>query len=292
MALFFGALAGNQIFGYTMLQMVMAICMLIGFLIIFKMTDGYEELPTKDVNVQQAKNVSKKKEKSSIGQILKNLFQNPPLLMLLIADYGRMTTSFLMSGVIVYYYTYVAESLGLMSLHILLTAIGGIMGNLITPIINKKINARMMTIIFSFISGGFYVLAKFVGTNTVLFMGAYTLAAIAAGVVFSTIVTLYSDTITYGEWKTGKNASGFIMGLMNFPLKVAKMTNGMVMAAALASIAFVAKMTPTPALKTGIINIASLAPAAGLFLCGIILLFGFRLTGDRLEQMQNEIDAR
>jgi len=291
-AIFFGGLAGSQIFGYTMLQFLMAVCMMLGFLIIFRMTEGYEELPDRNADVHRRKAGSKKKEKSSFCQILKNLFQNPPLLWLLLADFGRMMSSFIISATIAYYYTYVAGNMSLMPFHMFITSVGGIIGNLIAPKINKKFNSRIMTVASSIISGGFFIVAKFVGLQPYLFMAASTLAGIANGVLFSTIVALYSDTIVYGEWKTGKNASGFIMGLMNVPLKVAKMSNGIVLTSALASIGFVAGITPTAALKTGIINISTLIPAASLILCGLLILFGFRLTEDKIEQMQREINAR
>lgn len=270
----------------------MAVCMILGFLIIFRMTEGYEELPDRNADVHRRKAGSKKKEKSSFCQILKNLFQNPPLLWLLLADFGRMMSSFIISATIAYYYTYVAGNMSLIPFHMFITSVGGIIGNLIAPKINKKFNSRIMTVVSSIISGGFFIFAKFVSLQPYLFMAASTLAGIANGVLFSTIVALYSDTIVYGEWKTGKNASGFIMGLMNVPLKVAKMSNGLVLTSALASIGFVAGITPTAALKTGIINISTLIPAASLILCGLLILFGFRLTEDKIEQMQREINTR
>ena len=201
-------------------------------------------------------------------------------------------SSFIISATIAYYYTYVAGNMSLIPFHMFITSVGGIIGNLIAPKINKKFNSSIMTVASSIISGGFFIFAKFVSLQPYLFMAASTLAGIANGVLFSTIVALYSDTIVYGEWKTGKNASGFIMGLMNVPLKVAKMSNGLVLTSALASIGFVAGITPTAALKTGIINISTLIPAASLILCGLLILFGFRLTEDKIEQMQREINTR
>ena len=41
------------------------------------------------------------------------------------------------------------------------------------------------------------------------------------GCCYSCSSALYADTAVYNEWKTGKNASGWIMGLTNLPLKVA-----------------------------------------------------------------------
>ncbi|KPU44299.1 putative symporter YjmB [Oxobacter pfennigii] len=292
LALFFGAVTGSPILGYTILQGLMACCMWWGYLAIFKMTDGYEELPVNGAEVQQTKAAAKKKEKASAGDILRNLFQNPPLIALLLADYGRNISTFIISGAVAYYYTYVAQNMALMPLHLLITSFAAILGTLSTPVLNKKLNTRTTTIITALAAGGFLLIAKFMGLQTYLFIAACSCYSFVNGIVTSTFVALYSDTIVYGEWKTGQNTAGFIMGLMNLPLKVGKMTNGVIMTTALAAIGFVAKMTPTPALKSGIINIIALVPAIALIFTGMVVLFGFRLTEANLKQMQEEINAR
>ncbi|KPU42820.1 hypothetical protein OXPF_35830 [Oxobacter pfennigii] len=293
LALFVGTVTGNLVFGYTVLQFLMAVSMWAGYLITFKMTEGYEELPVKGAEAQQTKTAVKKKERASLSDILKNLFQNPPLLVLLLADYGRNIAAFIMAGSIAYYYTYVAQNMALMPLHMLITSIASILGTLASPAVSKRINnTRTMTITGTLISGCLYLIARFVGLQTSLFIAVFACSSFIVGITGSSNVALYSDTIVYGEWKTGQNTAGFIMGLMNFPLKVGKMTNGIIMAAALASIGFVAKMTPTPALKAGIINIMTLIPAAGLLFTGLVLLLGFKLTEARVKQMQDEINAR
>ncbi|KPU44302.1 hypothetical protein OXPF_24710 [Oxobacter pfennigii] len=292
LAIFFGAISGSLIFGYTVLQFLMAASMWIGYFIIFKLTDGYEDLPAEGAAVNQSKTAVKKKEKASLGDILRNLFQNPPLLFLLLADYGRNIAVFIMSGAVAYYYTYVAENMALMPLHMLVTSIGTLLGTLASPAVSKKLNTRSMTIIGTLTSGAIYLVATFIGLNTYLFIAAFTAAAFVSGISGSSNVALYSDTIVYGEWKTGQNTAGFIMGLMNLPLKVGKMTNGVIMTSALASIGFVAKMAPTPALKSGIINIIAMVPALGLIFTGLVLLFGFRLNEARVKQMQEEINMR
>ncbi|KPU45444.1 putative symporter YjmB [Oxobacter pfennigii] len=292
LAIFFGSVTGSPVLGYTILQTLMAMCMWGGYFIHFRMTEGYEELPSKDVPAETTKTAVKKKEKASIGDILRNLFQNPPLIFLMIADYGRYMATFVVSASVAYYFTYVAENMALMPFFMLVTSISAVLGSLATPTLNKKFNTRTTTIISAFAAGAFLVVAKLLGLQTYMFILAFFFGQFFIGVLTSTLVALYSDTIVYGEWKTGQNTAGFIMGLMNLPLKIGSLTRGIVMSVALASIGFVAKMTPTPALKAGLINVLALLPAIGLLFTGAVLLLGFHLTEAKVKEMTEEINAR
>ncbi|HAA37490.1 MAG TPA: Na+/melibiose symporter and related transporter [Firmicutes bacterium] len=290
LALYFGAKT-NPITGYAILQFLMATSMMIGYFIHFKMTEGYEEV-TSDTKQSAAQTAPKAKEKTSLKDLLSNLFQNPPLMALLFADFGRYLAMFTMTACIAYYFTYVAENMALMPPFMLITALAGVAGSLATPILNKKLKTRGTSIIGLLLAGGLMLFAKFVGLQTYIFMAVCTLAQFFMGMLASTLVALYGDTVIYGEWKTGKNTAGFIMGLMNLPLKIGSLARGVIMTAALAGIGFVAGMEPTLALKQGILNIYVVMPGIGLVLAGLILLFAFRLTDARLKEMTEEIEAR
>ena len=47
-----------------------------------------------------------------------------------------------------------------------------------------------------------------------------TLALMLYSIAVSMITALFSDTVIYGEWKTGRNIRAFTMALMNIPIKV------------------------------------------------------------------------
>ena len=302
LALFFGNLT-SPIMGYTILEALMGVCMVGGFYAIFKMTNGYDELPDKNVVVDLSKTVAKKdedhskaaakkKDRVSGKDILRNLFQNPPLIFLIISDYSRYIATFVINATIAYYFAYVAQNMALMPLFMFLIALAAIIGSFATPALNKLMGTRMNTIITTFLAGVFLIVAKFFGQQTSIFIVLFTIAEFFLGVNSSTFVALYSDTTVYGEWKTGKNTSGFIMGLMNLPVKFGTLTRGAILAFAFAAIGFVAKMAPTPGLKEGLVNIFVLIPAIGLILTAFILVIGFRLSDAKLKQMTEEINTR
>ena len=60
-----------------------------------------------------------------------------------------------------------------------------------------------------------------------------SIAMFGYGITYACTPALYGDTIVYSEWKTGKNAAGWISGLQNVPLKVSIMTRGIIISACL-----------------------------------------------------------
>ncbi len=67
------------------------------------------------------------------------------------------------------------------------------------------------------------------------------------GITYACTPALYGDTIVYSEWKTGKNAAGWISGLQNVPLKVSIMTRGIIISACLAMGNFSTDIDPAQA---------------------------------------------
>ena len=61
-----------------------------------------------------------------------------------------------------------------------------------------------------------------------------------ASVATAMNTALFSDTVVYGEWKTGKNISAFTMALMNLRVKVGVLVRSAVVTAGLMTIGFVA----------------------------------------------------
>ncbi|MGL4549023.1 MFS transporter, partial [Eubacterium aggregans] len=97
------------------------------------------------------------------------------------------------------------------------------------------------------------------------------------------------------EWKNGKNASGWIMGLQNIPLKVASTLKSALLTACLAIGGFSAKIAvdqASTAMKESICLALLIIPAVLLVIGVIVLFFGFRLTKKKLLNMQNEIDIK
>lgn len=141
----------------------------------------------------------------------------------------------------------------------------------------------------------FMLIANFMYTNVTAVIILMSVAQFGYGIAYASTPALYADTIIYSEWKTGKNATGWISGLQNVPLKVAILTRGIIINACLAVGHFspdLAAEDATIELKKACTNAFILVPAIALLIAGCLIVFGFRLTKDKVENYSAEIAAR
>ena len=271
---------------------IMACCMAIGYAVNFYATSGYEEIETGD-------NVKKQsKTKASGGDMVKSLIQNPHVLFLVIADIPRFLVNFVMGATAIYYWMYVAQNMSLMPRYIFLNGLGAFIGAFLTGIVVKKISGRT-TVLICYLGMLTMLLLAFFNYQTpsmvIVFM---FLNAIFRGTSNAGSVALYGDAAVYSQWKTGADARGWIMGLNNVPLKVAKIVNLFIVNTTLIAIGFNAaaiRANPdliTPQLQRGITGAFTVVPAILLMIGFLLLFFGFRLTREKVLQYQEEIRAR
>jgi GPH family glycoside/pentoside/hexuronide:cation symporter len=85
------------------------------------------------------------------------------------------------------------------------------------------------------------------------------------------------------------------MGLLNVPLKLSVIAKSVIIASCLAAAKFDGKINPAMAtveLKKGVTAAFALWPAIVMAAGTLILIFGFKLTQNKVEKYQAEIDAR
>lgn len=276
---------------YACLAAILALGMVITYWVHFKLTDGYEDTGAEE----RANAVKTKRAKTGVVDLLKALFTNPPLLALVVADLAKWLFNFLVAGTVVYYFTYIALNKGMQATYTLIIAFLAVVGSYLSRYVAKKLSGRNTMIIFYLIMAAAMLAARAVYTNVWAVIVLLSIAQLGYGFVYSCSSALYGDTAIYSEWKTGKNASGWIMGLTNIPLKVGSTLKGVILPAALAVGGFSASITPADApesMRVAIANTLLVIPAALLIVGALILLFLFRLPKSKLEQMQKEIEER
>lgn len=291
-ALLLGRTTGNEILGFTLLAGIMAFLMMLGYWTVFKITDGYEEIEGKD---ERGILSNTKSEKLSMGIMLKSVFQNPPLIALLLGDFFRYMVNFIMTAAAAYYFTYVAQDMKLFPIYLLVGAIAQVVGAYISGPMAKKLSIRTAAVVSLFGLAGSLIFCKFVAMNVTMFFVVVCFARAFLGILTSVMVGLYSDVVVYGEWKTGKNANPFIMGLMNLSLKSAIISRGTVIPIVLAAAGFVAGADPTTAsqdLKDAVINVFLFIPGIFALVSAVIMTFCYRLNKQRVDAYQVEIDER
>ena len=271
---------------YAAAAFCLGILMALGYFAHFKMTDGYEEI--EDASHAKAARTNK----TSIPEMFRSLFQNPQLLILMIADLAKWCVKFVTAASAIYYFRDAMGNPGYMKGYAFSIAVGAIIGAYVVRFLVKKFDARTITIgayagmaVFLFLIYIFY-------SNAVMVIALMTLAQFFYGVAFASSPALYADTVVYATWKTGKNAAGWIMGLQNLPLKVGVFLRGVIVAACLSAVGWQSGAVLEGAARQGMTVAFALVPAIFCAAGALLLIFGYRLTKERVAQYQSEIDAR
>jgi GPH family glycoside/pentoside/hexuronide:cation symporter len=271
---------------YAAAAFCLGILMVLGYYAHFRMTDGYEDDETTTSEKTEQKN------KISVGVMFRSLFQNPQLLILMVADLAKWCVKFVTAASAIYYFRDAMGNKGLMVPYALCIAIGAILGAYSMRYLAKKISSRT-TMILSYAGMTIFLFLIYIFyANATIVIALMTLAQFFYGMSFAASPALYADTVVYATWKTGKNAAGWIMGLQNLPLKVAVFLRGAIVSACLVAVGWKTGVAMEGAARQDMTVAFALVPA---ILCAagfLLVLFGYRLTREKIARYQAEIDAR
>jgi GPH family glycoside/pentoside/hexuronide:cation symporter/glucuronide carrier protein len=271
--------------GCTLTVIAGGIAMTVCYWILFAMTKDYAYHP-------KANAVAEAKDKMTIVEMFKQIIVNPPLMGLMLAELGRFLGRFVIFGLAFYYFKYVVKDLGMLTIFFTGLNVVCFFGAMATAPLAKKFGERtiyLFSLVF-FIIG--LMVVWVVPMNAISFMAVMFVAYLGYGMPDALAVAMYSATVDYGEWKTGKNARGFIMSLISFPIKTAIFIRSVVITTILMSAGYVADMAPTPELIAGIKNGIALVPAVFIGAGMIIIILLYRITPEKQTHMQAEIAAR
>ena len=294
---------------YAAAAFIFGVLTALGYFAHFKMFDGYEV-------IEEAGSAAPSRQKTSVGDIVRSL--NVQVVSLLIADLAKWMIKFVIAAVAAYYWEVVAGNAGMQPNYILATGIAGVIGAYAAQYIGKAVGNRMAMIISFVCMAVMLIIGYFMYNNATVVFVLITLVNFFYGVSYASSPALYADAVIYSEWKTKKNAAGWISGLQNLPLKVAVMTRGIIVNACLAAGAFdvlkfkliaktAAAATPEqlaaaealasdPAKVEGLKRAISmgfmLIPAIALIIGLVFLLFGYTLNKEKIAQYQAEIDQQ
>ncbi len=262
----------------------------------FRMFKGYDkEFSAEELANYKAQKVNDE-DRTTFGDLMRALFANPPLIALMLSDIAKWIFNFTCAGIAVYYFTYVVFEPGMLATYIFLSNLLCVIGSYFAPHIAKLLKSgRNAMGVVLFLMAAVLIVARLVYTNMWLTIVLMSIAQMLYGVVYAVTPALYADTVIYAQWKTGKNAAGWISGLQLFPLKIGFVVRGVAIPALLAAAGFVSGMTAeesTLSLQEGICNGFMLVPAIICAIAAVLIFVGFRLTPAKIEQYQREIAER
>jgi GPH family glycoside/pentoside/hexuronide:cation symporter len=276
----------NKTAGFSFATGVYVFLMVLGYWYIYKMTSG------KDPYDEALPDSSKSRTGQSIKEIIGLVFKNPPLLLLIVAEAFRNTYILIISSFAFYYFAYVLNNLAFLSVFILAISIARLIGTFAATWIGVKIGKRNSYWIFLVLAAIGFVSAKLLGRTAWSFTLIFCTGSMLGMIASSMSTALFSDTVVYGEWKTGINIRAFTMALQSFPIKVGVLIRSAVITLGLMAIGFVANTDPSPEVVEGISSIMSFTPAIVCAISAAIFYFGYRIEDKQILQMEEEIAAR
>ena len=253
------------------------------------MTDGYEETETET----QAAKAGNDKTKITIGEMFSSLFQNPPLMVLMLADLAKWCVKFVTAASAIYYFR---DAMGNPGPDDNLSSQCGSRCYYRSVFHEIYCESNFFTDDYDYCVCGngsvfvpcIYILRKCDGRNCTYDAGSVLLW----NGICSISVHPYADTVVYATWKSGKDASGWIMGLQNLPLKIAVFLRGTILSACLVAVGWQSGVVLEGTARQGMTISFALVPAIFCLVGMLLLIFGFKITKEKVIQYQAEIDAR
>ncbi len=274
---------------YTLMATIVGLFYLLTTWYTIWLSKGYEGANLKNGAVE-----SSTKERAPIKLMLACLFKNPSLMTLVFADFSRFAGNLMLMGTTAYFFTYVVSNFPLMAVFTLFGGILQTVGALVSGQLTNM-SSKFKIILAEFMIAASLLMVYLFGFNIAVAFPLLLLYRFFQGFGFSMFFTLYTDSVVYGEWKTGLFVPGFTSSMYSVSAQLGTLFNGWFLPAMLIAISFNNKIPAAQAsieMKTNILMLFALIPACFRLLGGLALTFFYKLTPEHLIAYRAEIVAR
>lgn len=291
LAMFLGGIIGEN-YMWSATALVLGLLFVVGYYCHFKMTDGYEDVEEEAKEQAKEQAAGGRGQKVTIKEMFASLFQNAQLMLLMVVDLAKWCVKFVTGAAAIYYFRDAMQNPDLMPPYLLAIGIAAAVGAFALRFFAGKFSNRTSMILSMVGMAACLVASYFAYESAIAVIALLTVANFFYGMSYSASPALYADTVVYATWKTGKNAAGWIMGLQNLPLKVGVMLRGPILSACLVAVGWTAGIVLEGAARQGMMLAFGLVPGIFCAVGALLLIFGYKLTKERIAQYQSEIDAR
>ena len=130
---------------------------------------------------------------------------------------------------------------------------------------------------------GYFILRLYGASNPVVYISIACLTILGAGLCYPLRQAMFMDAAEYSYYKTGKDASAFIMSMLTFPMKIGVTLAGTLATSGLAIIGYEAGMETTQQFTSRLMDIICYIPIG----CGVITILCmifYSLSDDKVEK--------
>ncbi len=243
-----------------------------------------------DVNTPQKADT--KETKLSWPEMMQALFGNKHLLLMMFSDCSKQISAFVILGMAAYYFQYIAGSMALMSMFMLLTTITAFGYSVSAPYLLKVMDKKQAYIFSSAVAGASFFGISVLGTNSTAFIVLSCIGMIGYALGIAIGPAMYMDAAEYSNYLTGKDCSAFVMSMFTLPIKIGTAMATTIIGYGLAYIGFTAGMEASPEFVGDLLKLISYAPAFVCFLSAILMCW-YKLNDTTVaDYMQKNADRR
>jgi GPH family glycoside/pentoside/hexuronide:cation symporter len=276
MAKFFGRGDKAQGFQYTVI--LFAILSLIFFFITYKSTKEKVHPPKSQVN--------------SLGADLKNLFTNRAWIILAVVGIVSFVMFAIQNAAVVYYFKYYIGKEENVQLFNVIGTVALIVALPFSKPLAKKFGNRNVFIASSIISGIFFIAIYIPASHNIVTIYIFNIIAkMAYAPAVPLLWTMIADSADYGEWKTGRRATGLYFSAAVFAQKAGWGIGAALVGVILSMFNYAANEVQSDRSITGIKLLVSVIPGILYMSCAIFMYF-YNIDTKTTDLIKKDLDAR
>jgi GPH family glycoside/pentoside/hexuronide:cation symporter len=232
-------------------------------------------------------------QKTSLTQDIADLFRNRPWIVLFLATLFYFAAIVVRGNVMLPYFRFVANNVDLFAWFNGFGLASLLIGVALSTTVAKRVGKRPL-FIASMVASGIFNMALFVipSQATAVIIATEVLRQFAFGLSGPIIWAMMGDVADYGEWKTGRRASGTVTSAVVFALWAGLALGGAIAGWLFSFYGFVSEaQVQTAHAQSGILLTASIYAGLAFFASGVCMFF-YPVSREVSRQIADELEAR
>lgn len=265
----------------TMIAGIFSVMAIICYLFCFKLVRERVEVPANN-------------EKLQIGNLLKSLVTNRPLIGIIAAAIALLLAQLTMQGMASYVFPNYYGSKEAQSASQMVGSVAILL--ICAPFAVKlaaKFGKKELAVVSCISAAAVYLVCLVVRpSNAFAYVGFYTVAYIGLGFFNTIIWAMITDVIDDAEVKNGVREDGTIYSVYSFARKLGQALSSGLTGSLLTMIGYSQETAYDPAVTSKIFDLSCIAPIIGFTLVALFLLFIYPLSKKRVEANVAELERR
>lgn len=254
---------GNLKIGYVFCATAVGLLMVGGMLISTSICKKYDNAQTQLAYV--------KKEKMTLRQMLQSINKSVVILFIAVAFSGSAST--LLPSLLVYYFSYVMNNTGLLSVYMLVVSFSTLLGQSVAEQAARRFGKQKMYIVGCCISLAAILSINLIGTNVVAFMVLMGIEAFARIFSGTMIPAFMNEIADYNAYVKGLRTRSFVISLGGTAIRMASIIGGALASFGLSFLGYKAGMAATPEFCTSLTRLMTISAAFCVGAAAIVFLF-------------------